>query len=62
MSEQQGDAFDPDIDYLHPDGKPLTESVSVGDKDDAKPSERNLRKAIEEADGHYMPKDDPFLR
>jgi hypothetical protein len=48
-----------DIDYLHPEGKPQKEEPAA--TDDGKPSWRQLRIAIEEADGHYMPKPDPYL-
>jgi hypothetical protein len=48
-----------DIDYLHPQGKPeKEESAETGD---GKPSWRQLRIALDEADGHYMPKADPYL-
>jgi hypothetical protein len=47
------------LDYLHPDGKPLKDPVD--DTEEAKPTWHNLRIAIDEADGHYMPRKDPYL-
>jgi hypothetical protein len=54
-SENESD----DIDYLHPQGKPEREKAP--EADDGKPSWRQLRIALDEADGHYMKKPDPYL-
>ena len=61
INEHENTQNDQDeIDYLHPDGKPDSSKTPV-DKEDAKPSTRNMRKALEEADGHYKPRKDPYL-
>jgi hypothetical protein len=49
-----------DIDYLHPEGKPVTGSKPPA-TEDARPSLHDMRQAIDEADGHYMPRRDPYL-
>jgi hypothetical protein len=49
-----------DIDYLHPQGKPDQEKAPE-DTGDGKPSWRQLRIALDEADGHYMKKPDPYF-
>jgi hypothetical protein len=58
-----------DIDYLHPDGKPLDSAQEGTDQsapkqplsEDARPSARELDRALHEADGHSIYKPDPFL-
>ncbi len=53
---------DEEIDYLHPFGKlPETKEQKPTEGDSAKPDYKNYWYALQEADGHSMKKDDPFL-
>ncbi|HEY9791291.1 MAG TPA: hypothetical protein V6D22_12890 [Candidatus Obscuribacterales bacterium] len=60
MADLASDSNPDDIDYMHPEGKP--QKVASDAQTDAKPSWQELRIAMEEADGHYMPSRDPYLQ
>jgi hypothetical protein len=59
MAELVSDSDLDDIDYMHPNGKPQT--VASDTEIDARPSWQDLRIAMQEADGHYVPRRDPYL-
>lgn len=49
-----------DIDYMHPDGKPMPHELQPT-TEDAKPDAKSLFYAHQEADGHSLRKFDPFI-
>jgi hypothetical protein len=54
--------MDDEVDYLHPFGKTQsTKGEEIKEGDEAKPSAKNFHYALQEADGHSMVKNDPFL-
>jgi hypothetical protein len=50
---QQGTIDKDDIDYMHPNGKPITQECQKTEEELVK-EQKSVQKSIDEADGHHI--------